>query len=256
GDDYLELVSEKWLNQTGFYVGEVNGKVIACGKITILPEKIAWLEGLRVHGNFRGNGYGRLLSDQILQIAKRRLNNGEFRNIEFSTYVSNIESISMAEKQGFAVSEQFHVLNMENPQKPSFSTVLNRFSPSSADFRIYPQHAPCGWKYILHSGDGSLSWFEKNAEFWQVETGASFLAANRGYEISPLASAFEDQEGFIRGILAFAELKRLDYLVIMAHDSHKDILNTAVKNGFSYWDEQGVANLPVYRLGKKAEGKR
>jgi len=248
GDDYLESVSDTWIEEDGFFVGEVDGKVVACGKLSSMPGDVAWLEGLRVHTDFKGKGYGRALSDSILQMAVAKHKKGEFKAIEFSTYINNVESISMAEKQGFQVSEMFHVVSMENPPLTEVTAKLRRISPETADFSVYPHHAPCGWKYINHRNKGSLRWMENNAGFWQVESGARFLAANRGHEISPLASSLNDMDGFISGIFAFAEKKRLDYLEVIVLDSHTEILSRLLENGFSYWEKQGEANLPVYRL--------
>ncbi len=248
GHDYLEQVTDEWLRQGNFFVGEIAGRVIACGKISTLPGEVAWLEGLRVHNDFKGKGYGRILSDEILRIACKKVIAGDFKSIEFSTYINNAESISMSEKQGFRTTELFHVISLENPPVQNAPAVLKRFSPSAEDFSVYTDHAPCGWKYIQHRCRGSLEWMKENAEFWKVETGARFLTANRGTEISPLAAAFDDPEGFIQGVFALAEKKRLDYLEMMIHDSHQKILTVAVKHGFSYWDKQGVANLPVYRF--------
>ena len=248
GHDYLEQVSEEWLKQQGFFVGEIAGRIIACGKISAMPGNVAWLEGLRVHNDFKGKGYGRILADEILQIARKKVNAGHFNSIEFSTYVKNAESICMAEKQGFRAVELFHVISMENPPVQSTPPLLEKFSPSTEDFSVYPEHAPCGWKYINYHSSDSMKWMNKNANFWQVETGARFLSANRGSEISPLAAAIDDPQGFIQGVFAFAEKKRLDYLEIMIHGTHKEILTAAVNNGFSYWEEQGVAHLPVYRF--------
>ncbi len=150
GHDYLEHVSGNWLKESGFYVGEIAGKVVACGKITSLPGQVAWLEGLRVHKDYKGRGLGRILSDELLRITILKKNDGEFRDVEFSTYINNIESISMAEKQGFTKSELFHVVSLENPPIQKTPVGLKKFSPSSSDFSVYPVHAPCGWKYILH----------------------------------------------------------------------------------------------------------
>lgn len=248
GDDYLEKVSEKWIKQHDFFVGEIDDRVIACGKISTLPGEVAWLEGLRVHKDFKGRGYGRILSGEILQIAVNKLKEGHFKAIEFSTYVNNTESISTAEKQGFSTTEFFHVISMENPPMVHTPVALKRFIPEAEDFSVYSAHAPCGWKYIEHRSEDSLDWMKQNAEFWQMNTGARFLSANRGSEISPLSSAIDDPEGFIQGVFAFAEKKRLDYLEIMIHDSHKEIIEHAMKSGFSYWENPGVANLPVYRF--------
>jgi GNAT superfamily N-acetyltransferase len=248
GDDYLESVSDKWILEDGFFVGETEGRVVACGKISSMPGGVAWLEGLRVHRDFKGKGYGRALSDSILQIAVAKHNKGEFKVIEFSTYINNMESISMAEKQGFQISELFHVVSMENPPLAETTTKLRRISPETADFSIYPHHAPCGWKYINCRAADSIQWMKNNAEFWQVQTGAGFLVANRRYEISPLASSLNDINGFIGGIFALAEKKRLDYLEVMIHDSHTEILTQLLERGFSYWENPAKANLPVYRL--------
>ncbi len=248
GDDYLENVSHAWVEEDGFFVGEVDGRVVACGKLSSMPGDVAWLEGLRVHTDFKGKGYGRALSDSILQTAVTKHKKGEFKAIEFSTYINNVESISMAEKQGFQVSEMFHVVSMENPSLPDTATKLRKVSPKTADFSIYPHHAPCGWKYIGHRNKGSVRWMKNNAGFWQAESGARFLAANRGQEISPLASSLNDMDGFISGIFVLAEKKRLDYLEVIVHDSHKEILALLLEHGFSYWENHGKANLPVYRF--------
>ncbi|RKZ05064.1 hypothetical protein DRQ21_00905 [Candidatus Fermentibacteria bacterium] len=251
GDDYLESVSGEWVRENGFFVGEIDDRVVACGKLSSMPGDVAWLEGLRVHTDFKGKGYGRALSDSILQMAVTRKEKGEFKAIEFSTYVSNVESISMAEKQGFRVTELFHVVSMENPPLPEAAANLKKVSPKTADFSIYPHHAPCGWKYISHRNKDSVQWMKNNAEFWQVQSGARFLAANRGQEVSPLASSLNDTQGFVDGIFALAEKKRLDYLEVIVHDSHTQILAQLLENGFSYWENHGKANLPVYRLAEQ-----
>jgi GNAT superfamily N-acetyltransferase len=251
GEDYLETVSGEWIKQPGFIVGELQGRVIACGKITPMPAQIAWLEGLRVHSDFRGKGIGRVMSDEILRIVLEKLRSGEFRSIEFSTYINNAESRSMAGKQGFSVAELFHVIGMDDFAQSSSPAVPEEFTPSASDFSVYPLHAPCGWKFIHHCARGSLEWMKANAEFWQVSTGARFLASRRGMEISPLAGAFADPAGFIQGAFALAGINKLDSLELVIHDEHKDILSTALKSGFSYWETPGEANLPVYRFTGK-----
>ncbi len=248
GHDYLEKVSEKWLNQQGFFVGELNNKVIACGKLTKLPGKVAWLEGLRVHNDYKGKGFGKQLAYTLFNKAKTGRNNGIFDKIEFSTYGSNNESISISEKQGFKVNELFHVISLENPPLLDSPVNVVKFEPSLEDLTCYNEHAPCGWKYVLHNKTNALEWLKENAEFWEVESGAKFIVANRDCEVSPLASAIQDPEGFIKGVLAVAEKKRLDYIEMMVHDEHKNILETAVKFGFSYWEEHNKENLLVFRL--------
>lgn len=248
GHDYLEGVSSDWLKDSGFIVGEINGRVIACGKITMMPGGVAWLEGLRVHPDFRGKGFGRVMSDRILEMAREQVDRGRFSSIEFSTYINNVESRTMAERQGFRVIDLFHVIGLDEPAESSSMVDFREVAPEPADFAVYTKYAPCGWKFIHSSAPGTVDWMKRNARFWQVDTGARFLTSVRGFEISPLSSAFEDPDGFVNGAVSLARSKKMSYLEMMIHDSHGVLLDTAVKAGFTYWEEPGVANIPVYRL--------
>lgn len=247
GHDYLERVADRWLADPGFIVGELDGRVVACGRIARLPGDVAWLEGLRVHPDFRGRGFGRVMSERLLSKALKLMSEGFFTSIEFSTYVHNVRSRAIAEQQGFSIVELFHVLYLERPSGPApgvdvVSTCLRR-----GDLDIYSEHAPCGWKYLQASNDGAEQWLRDHADFLQTERGARFLVSRRDSEISPLASSLEDPEGFVRGVVSFAASRALESVEIMVHDSHSQVLSAALNAGFSYWEEPEAANILVYR---------
>lgn len=246
GHDYLEKAAETWFNDSGFMVGEISGRVVACGKITELPGKVAWLEGLRVHPDFRGKGFGRIMSERVLQEAVRLRENGRFHHIEFSTYISNMESRSMAEKQGFRIAEFFHVIGLENPSTDLLRVSVTPAELASKDLSIYEMHVPCGWKYPLASAGNTLEWLTENAEFWQTDGGARFLTSRRGFEISPLASSLGNPLEFLRGALSLVLSREMDYSEMMIHDSHSALLEIALEYGYEYWEEPGQANIPVY----------
>ncbi len=185
GHDYLEGVAESWLADSGFIVGELSGRVIACGKISRMPGDVAWLEGLRVHSDFRGRGLGRIMSDRILEEALRLLEEGKFTGIEFSTYINNLESISMAKKQGFRTTELFHVVGIEDFTPPSRPMELTPVDITPEDLAIYREHAPCGWKYIHARERDSLAWLRANAGFWQTPGGVRFLASKGIWRYPP-----------------------------------------------------------------------
>jgi len=248
GHDYLEKVSPEWIRDSGFIVGETEGRVIACGKISKMPGDVAWLEGLRVHPDYRGRGYGRAMSERILGFARGKVRRKEFSCIEFSTYINNVESRTIAEEQGFRIVELFHVVGLEEPSGRAVDIQVREVAPDAEDFSIYPGHSPCGWKYIRTSSIDSIGWMRKNAKFWQAETGARFLSSNRGFEFSPLASSLKDPEGFVHAALSLAAANEMDYAEMMIHDSHRVIIDSAVRSGFTYWEEPGIANIPVYRF--------
>ena len=248
GHDYLENTAENWLSDGYFYVGETSGKAVACAKITRMPGDVAWLEGLRVHPAFQGMGYGREISDWVLRKARSLVESRVFSCIEFSTYVNNVESRSLAGKQGFEVTEWFHVIGREEPFPQLDGLEVTESEIRSEDLSIYPGHAPCGWKYIHSSAPEIIQWFKKNARVWQVSSGARFLTSSRNFEISPLASALEDPGGFVKGSLKLVAQRGTDYSEMMIHDSHGVLLKTARENGYEYWEEDGAANIPVYRF--------
>lgn len=248
GHDYLEQVTGEWLEDSGFMVAELDGRVIGCGKITPFPGEVAWLEGLRVHRDFRGRGLGAVISSRILEEALKQVEMGRFRGIEFSTYINNLESRAMAEKQGFRITEEFHVVGLEEPD-PGGLVLPEVFETrlEGADLRIYPLHAPCGWKYPRSSESDTIQWLQRNSTFWETQGGARFLASRRGFEISPLASALDDPREFILGAVSLVISRGMDCSEMMIHDSHSALLRRAVEFGYEYWEEPGRANVPVYR---------
>ncbi len=47
GEDYLARVFDEWLGDN-FYALEVDGRVVGTAKLTLLPGRVGWLEGLRM----------------------------------------------------------------------------------------------------------------------------------------------------------------------------------------------------------------
>ena len=174
------------------------------------------------------------------------MSKGKFESIEFSTYINNIESRTMAEAQGFRIKESFHVLGFEDPVLKDSPVPVKPAEIRPEDLSIYREHAPCGWKYIYPNAEGSIEWMKAHSQTWETENGTRFITANRGFEISPLASSLKDPAGFVRGALSLVLEKEMDYAEIMIHDSHERVLCAVQEAGFSYWEEPGTANIPVY----------
>ena len=71
GDDYLPHVWHTWLAepQSHLQVVEVNGDIVASGRIRELSPGYWWLEGLRVHPGHQGKGYATPLHDHLIHLA-------------------------------------------------------------------------------------------------------------------------------------------------------------------------------------------
>ena len=109
GTDYLPDVFSKWVDdKKGVFLGVThNDKVIGLGKYTVLPDEKGWLEGLRVHNDYRGNKLGKSLMHKLLEIAKDDLNKGLIKKIGMTTHISNKASMKMADEMGFKIEQEF-----------------------------------------------------------------------------------------------------------------------------------------------------
>jgi GNAT superfamily N-acetyltransferase len=109
GTDYLPKVFHKWVDDKGYFLGAVDSnknKVVAVDKLSILPDGTGWLEGLRVHIDYRGQKIGRDIAEEAIKIAKELLKKGVVNKLAFATHISNVESKTMMEKRGFVIKEQ------------------------------------------------------------------------------------------------------------------------------------------------------
>lgn len=113
GTDYLPDLFHGWVDdKNGQFVGAVDtetNKVIGTDKYTILPDGTAWLEGMRIHTAYRGRKIAKLLTEHVIEAAKKDLQNGRVQKIAFSTHVSSVASITMMKKYNFVIEQQ-HVL--------------------------------------------------------------------------------------------------------------------------------------------------
>ena len=73
GEDYIPQVWDEWLAdpEGEFSVVELNGRVVALAKLSHVADDEWWLEGMRVHPNYRRLGVSRLLQAHQLQVAER-----------------------------------------------------------------------------------------------------------------------------------------------------------------------------------------
>ncbi len=98
GNDYLSKVFDAWVNDGGFYKGMLNDKIIALDKYTKIEDNVIWLEGLRVHPEYQGQGYGKEMVEKFLQLIE---DNEYYTNLRFMTSSGNEKTIKMAEDFGF-----------------------------------------------------------------------------------------------------------------------------------------------------------
>jgi ribosomal protein S18 acetylase RimI-like enzyme len=135
GSDYLPEVFHQWVDDKGVFLGCIDvlrNKVVAVGKLSILSDKSGWMEGLRVHIDYRGQKLGRKISEELIRIAKTALIKGEINKIALSTHLNNIESKALMEKLNFK-SSQVHTLAIKNIEAIDPELTLNNFEVKAWD---------------------------------------------------------------------------------------------------------------------------
>ncbi len=241
GEDYLAGVFDDWLKDGGFYVLELDGKVVGTAKMTLLPNRVGWLEGLRVHPDYRGRGYGRFIQNFMLDLGERLAEEGVINALEFATYFLNRESIAMARKDGFSVMARFFDLGARvrefQPEEPEPAEI------GMEDLTL--GIIPLGWKFV-HRGEEALKWLRENGEAYETG-GFKFLATRGGASFTPLSTGL----GCIRAMLpAMAWVTRemgREEFELMLPSGMKPVLPGLERLGLFLWDETKGPNVLVFR---------
>lgn len=144
GTDYLPQVFHNWVDSKGIFLGGVDkekNKVVAVARLSILNDGSGWMEGLRVHKDYRGLKLGRRISEELLERAKDALAQGIINKIAFSTHITNIESRTMMESLNFRV-KQANTLAIKNNSTLRLELSLNDFDfkPWHVTFEEFKNH--------------------------------------------------------------------------------------------------------------------
>lgn len=241
GEDYLARVFDEWVKDGNFYVLEVDGKVIGTAKLTLLPGKVGWLEGLRVHPDYRGRGYGRLLHNFMLQLGEKLTQEGKIEALEFATYFLNRESISLAERTGFRVKAKFFVFGARTedfePEEPE------RVEPTLEDLIL--GLIPVGWRFVRRSEE-ALEWIQRNAKVYDFN-GFHFLVSKEGATFTPLDVGLATLRAMLPAMAWVAEKKGKESFDVMLTSGVKSLLIGLKRLGLHLWDETEEPNVLVFR---------
>ncbi len=180
GEDYLANIFDKWIKEGGFFGIEENEKIIATGKITIFPEKVGWLEGLRVHPDYRGKGYGRKMHEFLLQRTQELKKKGIIQTLEYATYIYNETSINLGLRTGFRIVKRYYAMDYEsrNTVKPEES-----YLESIEEFE-YRDYIPCGWKFF-HKTTEAIEYIQKMCHIFSYKGYKFLVLKEHPEEVTP-----------------------------------------------------------------------
>ncbi len=243
GEDYLARVFDEWVKDGGFYVLELEGKVIGTAKLTLLPGKVGWMEGLRVHPDYRGRGFGRMIHNFIVGRGKELAEEGKIDALEFATYFLNRESIAMARKDGFSVMAKFFNLGARvedfRPEEPE---------PVKLEMEdLTLGIIPLGWKFV-HRSEEALEWLRKKGKAYEVG-GFKFLATGDGATFTPLSTGLGCIRAMLPAMAWVAKERGREEFDLMLPSGMKPVLPGLRRLGLFLWDETEEPNVLVFRKG-------
>lgn len=139
---YLGSVFDLFLNdhEGEFSVAEVNGRLVGCGKFTVLPDGSAWLESLRVLPDYQGLGVGKCFYRRFFEVARQK----EIDTMRMYTSIGNRASKGLAERFGFTKAATYRgawqILNKGN-QKTSIRGGFHRVTVPQRGCRLLMPHS-------------------------------------------------------------------------------------------------------------------
>jgi len=242
GSDYLEKVAARWISEGGLFVGEVDGQVIGAVKVTRMPSGVVWLEGLRVHPDFRSRGYGRRLVEFAAEVGRSAIEAGEATAMEFATYVHNSESIAIATDMGFRILEGFYIVT--RPGIPACSARVEPAGDVQEELAAMEGHLSAGWTFVRNSPEGR-EWLLQRVDALRCGS-AVFLAQRSGNCYMPLGSGIEHIDALVDGVWSHAAGRELSEHSVIVPEGSRDALGRLFDRGYESWDELSGPNMLVF----------
>jgi len=116
GHDYLPSVFDDWVKDPKSYTCgvEADGRLVAVANLRLIENgRTGWMEGLRVHPEYRGKGFADTLTRHLIEKAGDL---GVLR-LRYTTSTENEASLRLAEKFGFVKALEMGVFWNPNPRE-------------------------------------------------------------------------------------------------------------------------------------------
>jgi GNAT superfamily N-acetyltransferase len=158
GHDYVPSIVGKWIrnHKCHTYGVEVDNHLVAIGNLRLTDRnQTGWMEGLRVHPDYRKRGYADMLTKNFLELGSTL----KVRRLRYTTGEDNRISLQLAKKAGFRRIFKMIAVRHENLNKilthTRTRTPLAEITPREAhdllktNFSMIPQNVLIyDWKAV------------------------------------------------------------------------------------------------------------
>ena len=140
--DYVNEVYDSWIDEGELAILEQDGMPIGmCHGVTYMDERMLWIEGIRIHHDYRRNG----LAEKIIQYIERNAKNSGIIYASMLIESENKPSLSLAEKTGYHIKAKWNYFALES-KKNSITTMFDSISFDELDHNII--HYVDSWRWI------------------------------------------------------------------------------------------------------------
>lgn len=189
GYDYVPAVLSDWMlmRDSEVVVAETDGVVSAFARTVTMAPAYVWLEGIRSDPAMQGHGAGTAITEYFIEKAIRE----GARRIGLSTYIDNLASIHIVEKNGFTRQAMF-ILCEATRESPARALAMHARDVVAVEFA--EALAFIAGSSALKAGHGFLP---QGWKFWPVARSEEHLTP-------PLATTIglRSRDGSLRALLA------------------------------------------------------
>ncbi|MHA2379230.1 MAG: GNAT family N-acetyltransferase [Candidatus Thorarchaeota archaeon] len=173
GHDYLPYSFEAWLKDKNSHTAAITqeGHVIALANLRVIENgKTGWMEGLRVHQDYRGKGVAKTLTNHVVQTAI----NLQLKRIRYTTATVNVESLHLGESVGmerkFDLAVSWHAdpgkISWRSSTEPIKEATSAQLHPDLVDSGLLPYNVVVyDWK-ALDATPEAFNKIGQTARFW------------------------------------------------------------------------------------------
>ncbi len=115
--DYIADVWDTWILQGNLFVVVEGDATIGLYHLVLTDNRQAWIEGIRIHPNYRRKGYGRRIISHCESITK------SFKTIRMIIESENVTSINLAQSMGYYTEDKWRLYALI-PKKETSSTII------------------------------------------------------------------------------------------------------------------------------------
>ncbi len=188
GHDYLPYFFDAWLADRNSHTAAIEreGHVVALANLRVIENgRTGWMEGLRVHPDYRGQGLASILTHHVVKLAREI----PVERIRYTTAVGNESSLYLGTTIGMRRKFDLAVHWQDKLDKVSWSSSVSPIKEASAK-ELYPHLAEArlllhdvivyDWKALDLSPE-ALEKIAALAKFWTQSRGGRIGSFSLGF---------------------------------------------------------------------------